>query len=395
MKKLFAMLLCFAILVGVMAFGASAAGSYYVAGTTELCGSAWNPGDANNQMSDPDGDGVYSITYKNVPAGTHQFKVTDGTWTNCWPGSNYEFTLESACDVTIYFNESSKEITVDAAAQGEAPPLQIDSVSLIGKNTPELTANGEWGTDVAMTKTAEGIYEYTFTNIPAGSWPTFKFRLNNSWDVNFGGPNVDGVASGVVTEAKINGEDIWMGVDALSDIHVKLDLTGYDHVAKAGATYTITITPVSEETEPSEPETEPSEPETQPSEPVNPQPEEMITVYAQVPGDWTAANAYVWDGGNNNSWPGNAMTLGENGWYSVQVPAWATNVIINNGNGGQTQDIAIEAGKDIWVTVEATDSGFVGTLAYEAPKTGDSIAVMVALLAISAFGIAVIGKKKF
>lgn len=123
-----------------------------------------------------------------------------------------------------------------------------------------------------------------------------------------------------------------------------------------------------------------------------------ITVHAQVPESWTNVGAYVWNGGDNNAWPGTAMTLGDDGWYTVKVPGWAANVIIN-GDGVQTNDIAIESGKDIWVIVEASENGFVGTVAYEAPKTGETVTVAAAaalvLLAGTALVTTVSAKKKF
>ncbi len=62
---------------------------HVVAGVRELCGSSWDPTDKNNQMTYNADKGVYEITYKNVAAGTYEFKITtDYAW------GNPEYNLE-------------------------------------------------------------------------------------------------------------------------------------------------------------------------------------------------------------------------------------------------------------------------------------------------------------
>ena len=81
MKKLISLLLVFVMLLAYIPAGAFAEETafYTVAGTETLCGSGWDPGDVNNQMT-LNKEGLYEITYENVPAGKHEFKVTNGTW---------------------------------------------------------------------------------------------------------------------------------------------------------------------------------------------------------------------------------------------------------------------------------------------------------------------------
>jgi len=94
-------------------------------------------------------------------------------------------------------------------------------------------------------------------------------------------------------------------------------------------------------------------------DPTAPQAED-ITVYAQAPADWNDPCLWAWshpDGTNAfQSWPGEALTLGEDGWYSLSVPGWV-NAIILNGNGGsvQTADLSIDMGKDVYLIVTAAD----------------------------------------
>ena len=84
---------------------------------------------------------------------------------------------------------------------------------------------------------------------------------------------------------------------------------------------------------------------------------EMFEVHAKVDASWEDVRIWAWldpDGTNAfEAWPGEAMTAGENGWYTAKVPVWVNSVIIN-GNGGEvkTEDLAIDAA-EVWVTVDA------------------------------------------
>ena len=96
---------------------------------------------------------------------------------------------------------------------------------------------------------------------------------------------------------------------------------------------------------------------------------EDITVYAKVPADWEAPCLWAWshpDGTNAfTSWPGEALTAGEDGWYAITAPGWINSVIINaNGGTVQTTDLRVDAGVDLYVTVVNAEEAAV---AYEKP----------------------------
>ena len=134
---------------------------YVVAGFGALCGSEWNPGDLNNKLSLKE-NGLYEKTYFSVPAGSYEFKVTDGTWSNSWGdnGNNYAFATTVESNVTITFNPESKEITVTTA---EVLPFYV-------AGTEELCGEG-WNPGAAankMTLGADGLYTKTFKSVPAG-----------------------------------------------------------------------------------------------------------------------------------------------------------------------------------------------------------------------------------
>lgn len=84
---------------------------------------------------------------------------------------------------------------------------------------------------------------------------------------------------------------------------------------------------------------------------------EMFEVHAKVDASWEDVRIWAWldpDGTNAfEAWPGEAMTAGENGWYTAKVPVWVNSVIINaNGGEVQTEDLTIDAA-EVWVTVDA------------------------------------------
>ena len=98
-----------ALLVSMTAFA-----DYFVAGSSSLCGSNWSNNDPNNKMTLV--NGVYVKTFPDVPAGSHEFKITNCTWDNAkgvWcvdaatstPGytgtDNVSFVLKSATTILI------------------------------------------------------------------------------------------------------------------------------------------------------------------------------------------------------------------------------------------------------------------------------------------------------
>ena len=82
---------------------------------------------------------------------------------------------------------------------------------------------------------------------------------------------------------------------------------------------------------------------------------EKFVVHAYVPLSWKNVNMWAWsapDGTNAfESWPGEAMVEGEDGWFTGKAPTWINSLIINGNDGSvQTADITIE-GKELWITV--------------------------------------------
>lgn len=102
---------------------------------------------------------------------------------------------------------------------------------------------------------------------------------------------------------------------------------------------------------------------------------EMIPVVVKVPEGWEAPNLWAWaDDGTNAfaAWPGEEMEVLAEGWYYIYVPSFVQNVIVNANQGTdaaiQTDGIAVEAGKEVWITV-AEDK--TASVSYEAQLRGE------------------------
>ena len=183
MKKQICLLLAIAMLVCCIPMSAFAADEAYysVAGSDSLCGSGWDPTDSNNQMT-LNAEGLYEKYYENVPAGTHEFKITNGSWEQNWGadgvpnGANIAITNEQVQNVRITFNDVTFEIAVEL----------IDIAPYYVAGTDGLCGVG-WDAGYAgnkMSLNAEGLYYKTFQNVQAG---THECKITNgSWDQNWG-----------------------------------------------------------------------------------------------------------------------------------------------------------------------------------------------------------------
>lgn len=106
----------------------------YVPGT--FPGPSWDA--KSNQMTYL-GNGLYSHTFKEVPAANYQFKIAMGAWSENYgaggkfDGSNYAVTLTKTRDVTVYYNDITTHLAVT-----DVNYIFAD-VTLTGANIPEGT----------------------------------------------------------------------------------------------------------------------------------------------------------------------------------------------------------------------------------------------------------------
>lgn len=190
MKKLISKVLTFVLMLAMVVTAvvipneqAKAATDYYVAGEGSTFG-GWNAADPKMKMTQ-DGD-VYKLVIKDVPAGGHAFKVTDGSWTNSWgkDGGNDNYTVETAsvADMTIIFNPSTKAITVESAGLGAASyPDRYFAGEHNSWNVKDdslkLTENADGSFSITI-KMAAGKQDFKITNGTWGkTWPTNNYEL--------------------------------------------------------------------------------------------------------------------------------------------------------------------------------------------------------------------------
>ena len=147
---------------------------YYIAGDFN----GWNA--AGNIMTDL-GGGIWKADLGNVP-GRHEFKITDGTWNNSFPGPNSWLYSDSAGNITIGYD-------INTYADGWSPTTERLSLSA---DSVGWTAVGDWqsqvgGTDwtnnnpfTAMLPQGGGIYRLQATLAPGNyNW---KAVVTGSWD---------------------------------------------------------------------------------------------------------------------------------------------------------------------------------------------------------------------
>lgn len=138
-KKLLVAVLAMAMVIGTMAVSAFAADDVVVrvAGAEGLTGADWST--TENAMTD-NGDGTYTITFKDVKAGEYGFKVVKGdSWGDAYNldgaangmGDDAKVTVEKdGSSVTITFDGEKAAVTVAEGAVEDAPAG--DSTAVMG-----------------------------------------------------------------------------------------------------------------------------------------------------------------------------------------------------------------------------------------------------------------------
>ena len=202
---------------------------YTVAGDVGLTGFEWDT--TQNQMTYgtytyQDATYDYAITFENVTAGSHSFKVTNGTWDEAYGNGseNYTFTLSEASPVTIYFNSETKEINVESDALSS---FVFESITVAGNGDGTWLNGAVWDTtDTSndMTEISDGVYQIVYTDVEAFDNYNFKFAVNHSWAYNW---TSDGVFNGLVNPSNV------VEMDG-STVTITIDLNGFDFNTSSG-----------------------------------------------------------------------------------------------------------------------------------------------------------------
>lgn len=140
---------------------------FYLAGDFN----GWNA--AGNVMTDL-GGGIWQANLTGV-GGRHEFKVTQGDWSNNWPGTgNSWFFGDGSGNVTVTFNAND----IQDGWRG--------NWGRIGTSTDPgtWTAAGDFqgwnNTGNAMTAIGGGVYQYS--QVLAPGWYQWKAVVTGSWD---------------------------------------------------------------------------------------------------------------------------------------------------------------------------------------------------------------------
>ena len=273
-KKALSLVVSLMLMVTSLSFAAisvsAADTTYVVAGTETLCGVEWkgSPADAPANVMTDNGDGTYTKVFTDVqPASGLTLKVVengaDGSqnWIGDATGNNITFNVTAACDVTVKFDSSTKEITVTGDGVQFVTNLDIDSINAVGNGDPE---DGAWLNGAAwdpaanpMTEVSEKVYEITFKNVSKFNNYQVKFAANGKWTDSWGAAVENFTPeSGVEFDAAYNGENLTVNVPyEFADVTLKLDLTNFDYATKLGAKATVTVTDTSTPVETTEADT--------------------------------------------------------------------------------------------------------------------------------------------
>ena len=273
-KKALSLVVSLMLMVTSLSFAAisvsAADTTYVVAGVEELCGVLWkgSPEDAPANVMTDNGDGTYTKVFTNVqPASGLTLKVVengaDGSqnWIGDATGNNVTFNVTAACDVTVKFDSSTKEITVTGDGVQFVTNLDIKSINAVGNGDPDDAAwlNGAAWDPAAnpMTEVSEKVYEITFKNVSKFDNYQVKFAANGEWTDSWGGAALNFTPeSGVEFDAAYNGENLTVNVPyEFADVTLKLDLTNFDYATKLGAKATVTVTDTSTPVETTEADT--------------------------------------------------------------------------------------------------------------------------------------------
>lgn len=158
---------------------------YFVAGVGALCGVDWQPGAAQNKMSD-NGDGTFSMTYTGVAAGSYELKVTMGSWASCWgaPDStdNYVVTVDNDDSaVVICFDKATKLVSHLINPVPDVPDVP-EVTTLIGEGSATFeTPEAAWDNPAHMTFVpgADGIVKIDITACDPGFY--VEIEADGEW----------------------------------------------------------------------------------------------------------------------------------------------------------------------------------------------------------------------
>ena len=310
-----------------------------VMGSSELChGYYWEKAKENAMYPV---DGVYTITYKDVPAGTYEFKVGFGKQAmlgiesidseNSTPGftgeNNISFTLSETTDIVISYSTLTGKVILKGVGLEKFGEFVATSYTLCGSEAifgenfnTTLTAND-------MVETSTGVWTKTYSNVALQAEVVYYYKVAANYGWNVGQYPTAGDLSLKVEEAgnynltftyepnKAEGEKLVCDVEKIVEVEP--------------ITYTVS--------------------------------------FDNTVSSWEKVYAYCWNGEGdaavaNAAWPGVELTNPENNVYTYTTTTTYEKVIFNAGEGKpQTMDLVFENGKTYFIDIAYV----LGTVNYE------------------------------
>jgi len=159
------------------------------------CPGDWQPDCSMTHLAFDPTDDVWQGTFA-VPAGSYEYKAAlDDSWTENYglhaqPGGvNIPLALGANTPVKFYYDHKTHWITDNVNSVIATVP---------GSYQSELGCSGDWQPDCLRSwlqdPDGDGIYGFTATGIPAGSYEA-KVAINESWSENYGQGGAPGGAN--------------------------------------------------------------------------------------------------------------------------------------------------------------------------------------------------------
>ena len=398
LKKVMPALLTLAMvftMVAVPSVKAKAAdGDYYILG--DVPSATWNT-ESGAKMKD-EGNGKYTYTFSASVDQTFMFKVANAS---VFDGTNWDSVISdgnvSGGNFNIKATAETVKITYDKTI-GDRQGVSFEgAVSTNTFTTGKFNVAGDegltganWNQTANLMTEKDGVHSITFSNIAAGDYQykILEDQENQGWNSAY-----------VCGERNVYGNGV-LSVPADKD-------GGNVTISINGTTKIVTVTVTAAQGSGNEGQGSGNEGgqgsgnEGQGSGNVNNETEtDTVKIYAKVSSEWETVNAYAWKDGADfyevAKWPGTAMTSLGDGWYVISVPKDIDRIIFNNGNGVQTENITLTAGKAAAFSV-AADGKFEETnvpLNYKGGDNNNMVVYIMMMLAGAGLAAVAIAKRR-
>jgi hypothetical protein len=212
-KSLLIGLVAGAIGVTLPASSSAAIATPYVAGDFQ----GWNAG-SNPMTESAPGSGVWALTVPGLaPNSRHEFKITNGTWDQNFPGANSWFFADALGSITITYDANTYSDGWSPTSERLGLSTDPGSWTAVG-NWQNQVGGADWNNadpNTVMSPLGGGLYEYTATLAP-GNY-LWKSVVSGSWDsISWDNRSVGTADWGFSTDA--NNNVVTFRVDALRGV---------------------------------------------------------------------------------------------------------------------------------------------------------------------------------